>query len=158
MKKLFLISLAALTLSACNIQFKDTVTINSNPQGAIVFINDEIMGVTPVDITLPNDGTYKVILVKEGYKNQELTVSALRDNPFVKFGPLVDMGYYKSLKASCDKNEMKPNFVPDVKSLKAFEDMQKNIDKADQMLKDGKISKQEHSYIVKKIIEFYSGK
>lgn len=158
MKKLLLISLAALTLSACNIQFKDTVTINSNPQGAIVFINDEIMGVTPVDITLPNDGTYKVVLVKEGYKNKELTVSALRDNPFVKFGPLVDMGYYKSLKASCDKNEMKPNFLPDVKSLKAFDDMQKNIDKADQMLKDGKISKEEHSYIIKKIVEFYSGK
>ena len=158
MKKILLPLVFALTLSACSSMFEDEITINSDPKGALVLINDEIVGITPLTISLPNDGSYEVVLIRDGYKNKVMNVSSIRDNPFVKFGPLVDTGYYKSLKVPCSKNEMQPEFLPAFKGTKAFEDMQKNLDKVDQMKKDGKITACEHSYMIKKIIEFYSEK
>ncbi len=158
MKKLLLPIVAALAMSACTSITEDQITINSNPKGAIVMINDEIMGLTPLTLSLPKDGTYNVVLIKDGYKNKETTVAALKENPFVKFGPLVDLGYYRTLTLTCEKNEMQPAFLPAYKGTKAFEDMQKNLDKVDQMKKDGKISPCEHSYMIKKIIEFYASK
>ena len=138
--------------------FEEQVTINSDPKGALVLINDEIVGITPVTLTLPKDSSYEVVLMREGYKNKVLNVASVRKNSFVKFGPLVDAGYYKTLKVPCEKNELQPSFLPAFKGTKAFEDMQKNLDKVDQLKKDGKITACEHSYMIKKIVEFYSDK
>ncbi len=158
MKKLLLPIIATLALTACSSLTNERITINSCPQGAVVVINKEVKGTTPLDICLPKDGTYEVTFVKEGYKDQKMTIASLKQNPYVKFGPLVDMGYYKKLTPSCQKNEMTPNFLPAFKGTKAFEDMQRNIDTVDQLKKDGKITTCEHSYMIKKIVEFYSAK
>ena len=158
MKKLLLPIVAALAMSACTSITEEQITINSSPEGALVMINDEIMGVTPLSISLPKSNTYEVTFIKEGYKNQTMTLASLRRNDYVKFGPLVDMGYYKKLTPSCEKNEMTPNFIPAFKGTKAFDYMQRNLDKVDLLRKDGKISEKEHSYMLKKIIEFYSEK
>jgi chemotaxis protein MotA len=116
-------------------------------------IGDEVKGTTPLTIKLPKDGTYEATILKAGYKPQKMTIASLRKDSYVKFGPLVDAGYYKTLKPSCDKNELKPDFLPEFKGTKAFADMQKNLDKVDQLKKDGKISDSEHSYMIKKIID-----
>ncbi len=158
MKKLLLPIIASLAVSACTSITEEQVTINSSPSGALVMINDEAMGVTPLTISLPKTNTYEVTFIKEGYKAQKMTLASLKKDDFVKFGPLVDMGYYKQLIPSCEKNEMTPDFIPAFKGTKAFEDMQNNLDKVDQLRKDGKITEQEHSYMLKKIIEFYSAK
>ncbi len=158
MKKILFPIIASLAMSACTSITEEQVTINSNPEGAIVMINDETMGVTPLTISLPKSNTYEVALIKEGYKTQKMTLASLRKDEFVKFGPLADMGYYKQLVPSCEKNEMTPDFIPPYKGTKAFEDMQRNLDKVDQLKKDGKISEKEHSYMLKKIVEFYSAK
>lgn len=158
MKKIALALIAVLTLSACSSILEEEVVINSNPQGAVVMFGDEIKGTTPLSIMLPKTGTYEVTILKEGYKPQKMTIASLRKDSYVKFGPLVDAGYYKTLKPSCDKNELKPDFLPEFKGTKAFEDMQNNLNKVDQLKKDGKISDSEHSYMIKKIIEFYSAK
>ncbi len=44
-----------------------TLTINSDPQGAIVYLNDAEVGRTPVSVDFLWYGDYDVILRKEGY-------------------------------------------------------------------------------------------
>jgi|GEM_PF-5900268 len=156
MKKITLPILAALAVSACSVVSEDEITVNSEPQGAVVLLNNEVVGVTPATLSLKKDGVYELTLVREGYKDLKTTISPMGTNDFVKFGLLADAGYYKQLVVG--KSDLKPAFLPAYKGTKAFEDMQKNIDKADQLKKDGKISASEHSYMIKKIVEFYSEK
>ena len=80
MKKLLLPIVAALAMSACTSITEEQITINSSPEGALVMINDEIMGVTPLSISLPKSNTYEVTFIKEGYKNQTMTLASLRRN------------------------------------------------------------------------------
>jgi len=44
-----------------------TLTINSDPQGALVYLNDAEVGRTPVSVDFLWYGDYDVILRKEGY-------------------------------------------------------------------------------------------
>lgn len=45
-----------------------TMTINTDPQGATVTLNDEVVGTTPVDVDFTWYGDYDVIVRKEGYQ------------------------------------------------------------------------------------------
>ena len=156
MKKILLLSVVAALLSGC--AFKEDVVINSMPEGADVFINNELMGQTPMTLDLNRDSVYEIKLVKQGYKDQVVSLASVRQNPLVKFGPLVDMGYYKELTPSPVDASLKPSFLPEYPGLNAFNDMTSNILKVDQMRKEGKISQQEHSYLIKTITDFYSKK
>ena len=84
-----------------------------------------------------------------------MALTPTNKNAFVKFGPLVDMGYYKELPAEVD-GEMLPDFLPAYPGINAFNDMAANILQADQLRKDGKITPEEHSYLMKVITKFYS--
>ena len=44
------------------------LTINTQPQGAIVFLNDEEIGVSPVTVSFEWYGDYNVRINKEGYQ------------------------------------------------------------------------------------------
>jgi hypothetical protein len=45
-----------------------TITINTDPQGALVYLNDEEVGRTPVTKNFTWYGDYDVIIRKEGYQ------------------------------------------------------------------------------------------
>ena len=92
MKKLLLTPVLAVILSACT--FTEDVAVSSMPEGANVFVNNELVGQTPTTISLKTDGVYDIKLVKKGYKDINMNVATVKENPFVKFGPLVDAGYY----------------------------------------------------------------
>ena len=94
MKKLLLTPVLAVILSACT--FTEDVAVSSMPEGANVFVNNELVGQTPTTISLQTDGVYDIKLVKKGYKDINMNVATVKENPFVKFGPLVDAGYYKT--------------------------------------------------------------
>jgi len=158
MKKLFLLSALAALLTGCNTSFQDDVCINSQPQGADVFVNDTLVGQTPTTVSLPKDGVFEVRLAKTGYKDEVVNLASVRKDSFVKFGPLVDMGYYRELTPAPVDAGMKPTFLPEYPGLNSFSDMTTNILKVDQMRKDGKISQAEHSYLIKTITEFYTKK
>lgn len=158
MKKIILPIFAALAVSACSSITEDQITINSEPQGAVVVINNEVVGVTPATISLPRDGVYEVTLSRKGYKDLKTTISPMSTNDFIKFGLLVDAGYYKKLAFAGGDCQMAPDFLPAYKGTNAFADMQNNIDKVDELKKSGKISPEEHSYMIKKIVQFYSAK
>ena len=98
MKKILLLSIAAALLSACSsVKFSEDVTVDSMPSGADVFVNGEVVGKTPMVVSLDSSSVYEIKLVKEGYKDQTVSLASIRTNPLVKFGPLSDMGYYKEL-------------------------------------------------------------
>ena len=87
-----------------------------------------------------------------------MNVASARKDSFIKFGPLVDLGYYKELTPSPVAASMNPDFLPAYPGTNAFGDMTSNILKADDMRKNGEISSEEHSYMIKKITEFYTKK
>ena len=157
MKKILLLSIAAALLSACSsVKFSEDVTVDSMPSGADVFVNGEVVGKTPMVVSLDSSSVYEIKLVKEGYKDQTVSLASIRTNPFVKFGPLSDMGYYKELAPAPVNESLKPSLLPATKCLYAFGDMAASIVKVDQMKKDGKISSEEHSYLINQITDFYS--
>lgn len=142
----------------CGCAFKEDVVINSMPDNADVFINNELIGQTPLTLDLESDSVYEIRLSKRGYKDQVVNLASVRANPLVKFGPLVDMGYYKELSPSPVDASLKPEFLPEYPGLNAFSDMTQNILKADDMRKSGKIGPEEHSYLISQITEFYTKK
>ncbi len=157
MKKILLITSIAALLSACSsVSFTENVPVNSTPCGADVFVNNELVGKTPIVLSLNTAEVHEIKLVKEGYKDQVISVASVRADPLVKFGPLVDMGYYKTLEFDATKGDMTPSFLPATKGTNAFGDMAASIVKVDEMRKSGKIGEDEHSYLLKQVTEFYS--
>ena len=160
MKKLLLLPALAALVSACSStpSFTEDVTINSQPQGADVFVNNELVGQTPTIINLQKNGVYDIKLVKKGYKDVNMNVASVKENPIVKFGPLVDAGYYKTFEPSCIDQSLKPAFLPDSVGNDPFGELSKSIAKADEMRKSGEISPEEHSYMILAITEFFTKK
>ena len=64
---LFLTCLVIVALTAGCVERK--LTINTNPQGALVELNDEQIGVTPVTVAFNWYGDYKVRIQKEGFNS-----------------------------------------------------------------------------------------
>lgn len=65
MKAMLLVATLALLLAGC---VERTVKITSEPEGALVYLNDEEVGRTPVTVPFTFYGTYDVRLEREGYK------------------------------------------------------------------------------------------
>ena len=68
---------ALLVLPGC---VKRTITITSDPEGALVWLNDREIGRTPVDVEFVHYGAYDVRLVKDGY--EPLLTSGKASPPF----------------------------------------------------------------------------
>ncbi len=62
--RLILLVGLALGLTGC---IRRTITIHSQPSGALVYLNDEEVGRTPTTVPFTFYGVYDVRLVKEGY-------------------------------------------------------------------------------------------
>ncbi|MCA9285035.1 MAG: PEGA domain-containing protein [Phycisphaerales bacterium] len=45
-----------------------TITVTSNPDGALIFLNEREVGRTPLEVEFTYYGTYDVRVVKEGYE------------------------------------------------------------------------------------------
>ena len=64
---------AALTLTGC---IQRTISINSEPEGALVHLNDVEVGRTPLSVPFTFYGTYDVRLEKEGYDTLHVPTKA----------------------------------------------------------------------------------
>ena len=158
MKKFLLPLLAATILSGCasiTPEFTDEVTINSKPCGADVIFEGKVMGQTPMSVELPRGGNFEITLAKKGYKNEVIHLMSVRSTAFVKFGPLVDMGYYRELTPNPVDANMVSVIIPDSKGLNPFRDMAEKIRSLDEQRKAGQISPEEHSLQIKQILKFY---
>jgi len=151
------IATCALLLTGCA-GYHDTVEIASMPSGANVFINGELSGQTPMRVSLPQDATYAVRLEHEGYSPEVFNLNPVAVNHFIKFGPLVDTGFYKNLTPKDKQARMKPEFLTESLGLNPYEDFALNIVKVDALKKAGIISDEEHSYIMQIMVEHYAPK
>ena len=59
-----------------------TVNINSNPGNGNVYINGELAGVTPVELSMKRDQDYMVRIEKEGYKPVEVVLEHSQSSAF----------------------------------------------------------------------------
>jgi len=67
-----------LLTSSCATLFKGNsskLDINSNPQGAQVYVNGGYMGDTPVRLKLVSKHTYSIEFRKEGYKTKTVNIT-----------------------------------------------------------------------------------
>ena len=140
MKKILALSLAAAALFGCS---TEKVAICSCPAGADVVIGGEVVGQTPCEVRLDKDSTHQISIKKAGYKEVSYTLATTADLPEVKFGPLVDAGYYTELTPPGDNRS------------DGYLDA---VIKADGMHKEGQIDKQEHSSMLGSIKDFYTTK
>jgi hypothetical protein len=82
-----LVILATLVLLACQLGcVRRRLTIRSNPPGALVFIDDQEIGFTPVSTAYTYYGTRKIQLIKDGYET--LTVKQRFRTPWYEVPPL----------------------------------------------------------------------
>ena len=82
--------LVLLAVALCLLQsgcVRRRMTIRSNPVGAVAFVDDRRIGVTPVSTPFTYYGTRKIQLVKDGY--EPLTVKQPFPVPWYEF-PLLD--------------------------------------------------------------------
>ena len=71
--------------SGCASMFGDntrTLTVNSEPQGAVVYYDNIQYGTTPATITLPNYiyGAQGLTFRKSGYQDQAVVLTSIADN------------------------------------------------------------------------------
>ena len=78
-----LLGLAALLLTGC---MQRTLSITSEPEGAIVWVNDVEVGRTPVQTSFTFYGTYDVRVRKEGY--QPVSTSKVARTPVYEYPPI----------------------------------------------------------------------
>lgn len=78
-----LLFLSALALTGC---VERTITITSEPSGALVWLNDREVGRTPLDVDFLHYGEYDVRLEKPGY--EPLMTSGLASPPWWDSVPL----------------------------------------------------------------------
>lgn len=82
---LFVAPLALGGLTGC---IERTISITSEPPGAIVYVNDQEVGRTPVDIEFLHYGTYDVRVVKQGFDTYSGPAEA---NPPIYDLPVIDL-------------------------------------------------------------------
>ena len=81
MKKIITIALIIslfLLTSSCATLFKGTsskLDLNSNPQGAQVYVNGNYMGDTPIRLKLESKNTYNIEFKKEGYETKTVNIT-----------------------------------------------------------------------------------
>jgi len=77
------------------------LSLDSNPQGADVYINGKLYGKTPLNTNL-NVGSYKVEIKKDGYLPYSLTVQINENKEYKETIPLHPISVKGILKVSCD--------------------------------------------------------
>jgi hypothetical protein len=78
--------LAGLALTGCYGQVQRTLTIDSEPQGARCWLNENEVGRTPVTVSFTWYGTYTVRLETPGY--EPLVTTAKVEAPYYEWVPL----------------------------------------------------------------------
>lgn len=134
------------------------VTIKSEPEGATVFRGDEALGTTPLKLTLDPNDSHSFVLKKLYFNDTPGYISPQpneKSQNLVKFGPLESAGYYVDLLPNPLIVEMEPEIIPNGVGANPLGEMAAIVYRVDQLLKDRKINRREHKYIVDKISDFY---
>ena len=159
---------AILTLfftSACSsnmantLQSKQKVTIESIPSGADVYMDGELIGTTPMVLSLRSDISHEIHFQKEGFKSSSEHVDPIFKHdktPYVQFGLAKDLGYYYQLSSDYIISELDWEFLPNTTGIAPFETMSELIMEADNAQFSGSITEEEHKIIMRQIVELFN--
>ena len=73
-----LLSTLIFVFNGCATIFKgstDTVSYSSDPSGAKVYVNGQLMGTTPFQLEMKSNQTYTIEFRKEGYENRTVVLN-----------------------------------------------------------------------------------
>ncbi len=154
--------LLALCATGCTAFEKGTpqdVIVLSYPDGANVSIDGLPAGETPMLAEMHRKTSYKLVASKDGYKPQTEIVGPVPNEAsrnFIRFGLLSEVGFYYDLKPNPVEFKLVPSLVPDYAGADPYGEMVERVLQADKMREQGKLSADEHRYVVHQIVEFYS--
>ena len=167
--RIFIILLTAiLTLfftSACTsnmvntFQSKQEVTIESIPSGSDVYMDGELIGKTPMVLSLRSDISHEIYFQKEGFKSTSEYLDPIfkaDKTPYVQFGLAKDLGYYYQLSSDYIISELLWESLPNSAGIAPFETMSELITEADNAKFSGTISAEEHKIIMRQIVELFN--
>jgi hypothetical protein len=154
-------AIAALIAAGCATVEKgrtQKVTIQSLPSGAMVYIDGREAGHTPLSLQLPRMNGYQVTVRKRGFADATdfvRTVANEYDAKYFRLGADYATGAMNDLVPAALRFEMRPAMLPDEKGSDPYFEMSTFVLEADSMRDRGEISRRDHRYMVRKILEFY---
>lgn len=160
-----LILLASVLFTSCaslsnnELMSKQTVLVDSIPQNADIFYNGELIGSTPMELSLATGIAHKVTLKKEGFKNQTGYFNPSSHNQkkhFLKLGLAQDLGYYYALTPEQIVMELEWDLLPSTFGITPFISMGDLTNKADKMFESGVVSEEDYRIIINQIVDFFS--
>jgi hypothetical protein len=137
------------------------IVVESMPSGATILVDGREAGRTPKALWLPRMNGYQITVRKTGFADATdfvRTVANEYDAKFFRLGADYATGAMNDLVPSAFRFEMRPAMLPEVKGADPYYEMTSLVLEADSMRDRGDISRRDHRYIVRKILEFYEGK
>jgi len=134
------------------------IVVESVPSGATILIDGREAGRTPRTLWLPRMNGYQITVRKKGFADATdfvRTVANEYDSKFFRLGADYATGAMNDLVPTSFRFEMLPAMLPEVKGADPYYEMASLVLQADSMRDRGEISRRDHRYIVRKIVEFY---
>jgi len=167
MRKDLLIMLAAsvllvLGLSGCATLHKGShqrIPVESEPEGATVFVNNERLGTTPVVVPLSRRMGHVVRVEKRGFDAEQVllyTVPNETEQAFLRFSTDNFTGALNDLDPSEVIVELRPRLLPANPGEDPETEKEEKLAQAAEQRRQGRFSAADYEYVVRRIEEFYS--
>lgn len=134
------------------------IVVESVPSGATIFVDGREAGRTPKAFWLARMNGYQISVRKRGFADATdfvRTVANEYDAKFLRLGADYATGAMNDLVPSSFRFEMRPAMLPEVRGSDPYYEMAALVLEADSMRDRGEISRRDHRYMVRKIVEFY---
>ena len=157
--------LALFFTSACSsnivntLQSKQEVTIESIPSGSDVYMNGELVGTTPMVLSLRSDISHEIHFKKEGFKSSIEYLDPIFKNkktPYLQFGLAKDLGYYYQLSSDYIISELDWESLPNTTGIAPFKTMSDLITEADNAKFSGSLNEEEHKIVMRQIVALFN--
>ena len=151
-------------ISACSsnmaniLQSKQKVTIESIPSGADVYMDGELIGTTPIVLSLRSGISHEIHFQKEGFKPTKEYLNPIgkhNKKPYVQFGVAKDLGYYYKLSSDYIVSELDWESLPNSVGITPYDTMSVLVAEADNGMLSGSITEEEHKIIMRQIVELF---
>jgi hypothetical protein len=150
-----------LTASGCAVFTKgrtQTVTVRSNPEGAIAFINGEEVGKTPLRVSLKRISAYSIELRKTGFENAPTVILPVENDyskRFLRWGIDYDLGAMTDLTPGELVVDMRPALPPGTEEDRYLA-LTYAVLQADALFSANEISASDHKFLVAAIVKSYA--
>lgn len=134
------------------------VSITSSPEGAIVTSNGKRIGVTPLTANLSRKHAHEITIEKDAYSSESVMLMTVPNKPsqsYIQFGIDDLIGAHSDLEPSNVTVQLTPLILPETVGENGFNDLAAKVVEVDEQLENGRISAEEHRYLISRLLEFY---